>query len=77
MVRVYKINTYVCNIMDKYNNIEQIKDRLSDGLSYFDILYEVSNIEKGKYFIWQDNCVLNMFGCTKEDWERYFKIENE
>ena len=51
MVRVYKINTYVCNIMDKYNNIEQIKDGLSDGLSYSDILYEVSNIKKRKYFI--------------------------
>jgi len=71
-----KIHKIVCYIVDANNdfetaqeNIDYINSRLKFGGNIDPVEMETES------FVWDDDLAINKCGCTKEEYEKYFKKE--
>lgn len=74
MARLYKIELYLCDINDMFEDKDDVLEYLNSLLETDDYLLNkgIINAKESKEFTWYDDIDLNDIDCPKEECEKYF-----
>lgn len=70
MARVHKVEMYLVDPNDYYNDAESEIECLIDRSEFYS---KFLRIKSSKYFEWDDDIILNKYACTKEDCESFLE----
>lgn len=73
MAKIYKLEAYIIDANDEYEDEEQLESHLDYLLDRGDISLQEININSSEEFEWEDDLRINKTAATKDDYEKYFK----
>lgn len=74
MAKLYKVELYLCDINDMFEDKNGVFEYLNSLLEMDDYLTNmgITNAKESDKFEWYDDINLNNVNCTEEECEKYF-----